>query len=70
MDKARSMIEGIKTFWNDVVSETLKCEWPSRRALTESTIVVIVTVILLSLFVGVSDRLLLTVFGLLTPSGG
>ena len=70
MSKARQKIDGVKAFWNEVVAEVVKSEWPTRQALVESTIVVIATVILLSLFVGVSDRLLVTLFGLLTPTGG
>jgi preprotein translocase subunit SecE len=60
----------VKTFWDEVVAETVKCEWPSRQSLMESTVVVIFTVVLLSVFVGISDRFLVRLIGLLTPTGG
>ncbi len=69
MSKSVSVVENVKNFWSEVVAEIVKCEWPSRRALMESTVVVIVTVALLSLFIGVSDKFLVTLFERLTPTG-
>jgi preprotein translocase SecE subunit len=65
VSKVQSAVQGIKTFWSEVVAEGKKCEWPARQALVESTVVVVVSVLLLSLFVAVSDKLLVTLLKLL-----
>ncbi len=52
------MVEKVKTFTQDVQSEMTKVTWPTREELRGSTIVVIVTVIILSIFIGVVDRIL------------
>ncbi|MBP7830051.1 MAG: preprotein translocase subunit SecE [Kiritimatiellae bacterium] len=36
-----------------------KCSWPTRSELSESTMVVIVSVVLLAIFVGLSDMVLM-----------
>ena len=41
-----------------------KTTWPSRKELMESTVAVIVCVILLSLFIGLSDKLLISLLRL------
>ncbi len=56
-------------FWDEVAAEARKCNWPDRQELVESTIVVIVAVLLLSAFVGVSDKLLVTLLRLLVSAG-
>lgn len=60
MAKLKNPIEGFKNFLHEVRVELAKCVWPTREELTESTIVVIVAVILLGFFVGISDLLLMT----------
>ena len=52
------MIEKIKKFFSDVVVELKKVSWPTRDELRGSTLVVIVTVIIVSIFIGVVDRIL------------
>ncbi|MBN2302185.1 MAG: preprotein translocase subunit SecE [Lentisphaerae bacterium] len=63
-------MDAVRFFVGDVITEVKKSTWPSRQELFESTIVVIVSVMLLSLFVGVSDKLLITMLRLLIPSSG
>lgn len=67
MNKLRKAIQDIKVFWGEVVLETKKSAWPERQELVESTVMVIVSVFLLSLFVGVSDKLLVTLVKVLVP---
>ena len=50
-----NLIEQIRTFYHNTVTELKKCTWPTRDELTESTVVVIVSVVILSVFVGVAD---------------
>ena len=68
MSFLKEKIDGVRTFVSEVGMETKKCVWPERQELVESTVVVVVSVILLSAFVGVSDKLLLWLLGLLFPS--
>ena len=58
MWKPTQPIQQIRGFYHDVVSELKKCTWPSRDELTEATVVVIVSVVILSMFVAVADGLL------------
>jgi preprotein translocase subunit SecE len=51
------MIAKIKKFTAAVVVELKKVSWPTRNELRGSTLVVIVTVILISVFIGVVDRI-------------
>jgi preprotein translocase subunit SecE len=52
------MIAKSKKFVTDVYVEMKKVSWPSRNELRGSTVVVIVTVIILSIFIGLVDRIL------------
>ena len=52
-------MNAIKTFFSDVVSEMKKVVWPSRDKVMDSTRVVIVSTIVLALFFGAVDALLL-----------
>jgi preprotein translocase subunit SecE len=53
-----AMIEKIRKFMSDVVVEMKKVSWPSVNELKGSTMVVIVTVIIVSIFIGIVDRAL------------
>jgi preprotein translocase subunit SecE len=64
----KEKITAARTFISEVGMETKKCVWPERQELVESTVVVVVSVVLLSAFVGVSDKLLVWLLGLLFPS--
>ena len=50
-DQAREFIKDVRT-------ESAKVSWPSRTELRDSTIVVIVTVMIVAGFVGIVDRVL------------
>ena len=57
-------ITSAKTFFSEVVAELKKCAWPTRSELYDSTLVVIVSVILLSVYVGASDGIITWLLGL------
>ena len=62
-------MKSIKAFFSGISAEMRKCTWPERRELLESTVVVIISVILLALFVGASDLVLINMLKLLIPTG-
>lgn len=64
--KVRGWIDTVVTFFNDVVGELKKSAWPSRSALIEQTMVVILSVIVLGAFVGLCDQILVLMVRLLT----
>lgn len=49
------ILGNIKGFFNEVLIELKKCHWPTWPELQQSTIVVIISMLILSAFVGVSD---------------
>jgi preprotein translocase subunit SecE len=53
-----SSFERVKTFLNEVRSESRKVTWPTRPELKESTTVVIVSVFLITVFVSIVDLIL------------
>jgi preprotein translocase subunit SecE len=55
----------INEFMKDVRLEITKISWPTRKELQESTVVVLVTVLLVTVFVGVVDQGLTVLMGLL-----
>jgi preprotein translocase subunit SecE len=59
-------IEKVRTFYLDTVAELKKCTWPSWDELVQSTVVVVVTAFLLSLFVFGTDIVIRSVVRLLT----
>jgi preprotein translocase subunit SecE len=67
MKRLQEYIQGIRGFVQDVVSETRKSTWPERQELIESTNVVIISVLLLSAFVGVCDAVLVALLKLVMP---
>jgi len=58
------MIEKIKQFFREVMVEVHKVVYPSREELIGSTWVVIVTVVVISLFLGVVDLSLTKLVGM------
>lgn len=70
MSTARNAVAAVTTFVGEVMAETRKASWPTRQELFASTVVVIVSLLLLSLFVGVSDKILVELLQLLTRAGG
>jgi preprotein translocase subunit SecE len=59
-------IEKIRTFYLDTVAELKKCTWPTWDELVQSTVVVVVTAFLLSLFVFGADIVIRSIVRLLT----
>jgi len=60
------LIARIKGFVGDTVSELKKSSWPSKNELTESTLLVIVSVVILGLFVAVVDQVNIFLLNLFT----
>jgi len=58
-------IEQTRDFVSEVRVESTKVSWPSRNEVRDSTVVVIISVILIAAFVGVVDRILTFGIGLL-----
>lgn len=52
------MIERIKLFFSETRTELKKVTWPTRQELKESTIVVIVSTFIVTIFVGVVDQII------------
>ena len=58
------MIEKIKQFYREVKVETAKVVYPNREELIGSTWVVIITVVVISMFLGIVDLSLTKLVGL------
>jgi len=56
MNKIRQWYEKISNFLKDVRVEMKKVTWPSRDELVTYTVVVIVVVFILSVYIGVIDK--------------
>ena len=59
MKRIVELIAALKTFLSEVKTELKKCTWPTRHELVGSTMVVVVSVIILGVFVGLSDTVLM-----------
>ena len=68
-EKKDSVIVRFKRFLNDVVIEMKRSSWPDRKTLVSHTIIVIVSVCMLGIYVGLSDKFLATLLRLLVPQG-
>lgn len=53
-----SAIDQMREFVKDVRLESAKVSWPTREELRDSTVVVVITVLLVAAFIGVVDRIL------------
>lgn len=60
-----SAINQLREFVKDVRLESAKVSWPTRDELRDSTVVVLITVLLVAAFIGVMDRILTFSVGLL-----
>ena len=58
------MVERMKQFFREVKVETGKVVYPSREELTGSTVIVIITVMIVSVFLGIIDLGLTKLIGL------
>ena len=63
--KSGSLVGRAKNFVKEVRVESTKVSWPTRIELRDSTVVVIVTVLMVSVFLFVVDRILQSSLGLL-----
>ena len=54
--KSMSAMEQFREYLKDVRSELTKVSWPTREELRDSTVVVIVTVLLVAAFIGIVDQ--------------
>lgn len=53
--KMKNPFSAIRIFWGETVGELKKASWPTRKELKESTIVVIIGIVLLGFYVGIVD---------------
>ena len=65
MNKLRTFIVKVAGFINEVGLELKKSTWPTRSELQDSTLVVILSVVMLGAFVGLSDLILMRVLHLI-----
>ena len=49
-------MEQVREYMKDVRAELTKVSWPTREELRDSTVVVIVTVLLVATFIGIVDQ--------------
>ena len=63
-----NLVVKTKTFFAEVVTELKKSAWPTRKELLDSTLVVIVTMLILGAFVAVADLVFVKIIGILTKS--
>ena len=59
MKKIVELLNALKTFLSEVKIELKKCTWPTRQELLGSTMVVVISVLILGVFVGLSDTVLM-----------
>jgi preprotein translocase SecE subunit len=57
MNKLTQSVGNLKTFFEEVKVELIKCAWPTRKELFGQSLVVIISVIILGAFVGLCDLL-------------
>jgi len=62
----KNPFSSVRVFSLETKDELLKCSWPTRTELRDSTIVVIVAIAILGVFTMVSDFSLFQVIGLFT----
>ena len=61
-------VSRIRDFLGEVAVELKKSSWPTRRELVDSTLVVIITVVILGMFVALADLVFVRIVGMLTKS--
>ena len=69
MSKLKAAAQSVHVFFSDVLAEMKKTSWPDRDELLSSTMVIIVSAVLLSVVVGVSDKVLGIILRLLYGHG-
>ena len=63
------MAKKIVNFFKDVKLEMLKVSWSTRNELIDSTIVVLVSLAILSIFIGICDVVLSTIVNVIMSRG-
>jgi preprotein translocase subunit SecE len=63
MAGAKETVLKVKLFFEEVIGEVKKSTWPTKDELIESTVVVVMAILILSVFVGVSDKVLVILVG-------
>ena len=58
----------VRDFLVEVTAELKKSSWPTRKELIDSTLVVIITVLILGVFVALADLVFLRVIAFLTKA--
>ena len=58
----------VRDFLTEVMAELKKSSWPTRRELVDSTIVVVITVLVLGMFVALADVVFLRIISFLTKA--
>ena len=61
-------VEKVRGFLSEVGMEMKRSSWPTRKDLVDSTIVIIVSMLLLGAFVATADYVFIKIVGLLTGS--
>lgn len=64
-NKIQSGVAGLKGFFGEVRVEMQKCTWPTKPELREQTIVVVVSCLLLSAAIWVSDTVLMGIMSII-----
>jgi preprotein translocase subunit SecE len=59
----------VREFLEEVAQELKRSSWPTRKELVDSTLVVILTVLILGVFVATADYVLVRIVRLLTGAG-
>lgn len=68
LQKKPNVVVKTQTFFNEVVVELKKSSWPTRKELIDSTMMVIVTMVILGVFVAFADFVFVKIIGMLTKS--
>jgi preprotein translocase SecE subunit len=68
-ENKQSPLKRLRNYLHETVLEMKRSTWPDRRALVTHTVVVIVGVLLLGLYVGISDKVLEICLRWLVPRG-
>ena len=55
------MLEKVKKYLKETAAELRKMSWPTRQELTGSTVVVVVVSLVVAIFIGIVDQILVTV---------
>ena len=64
-----SLTGRIRRFCGDTVAELRRCSWPTRQQLLESTVLVVVSMVILACFVAAVDEIARWLIDLVTVRG-